>query len=275
MNDLGLDPSDILDWFEQQSNGNHELVILSDEVAANLPNRMPVAVRRCYISDDLLEERASKLGLGFEEVIAAVLPDPGSVMAGDFAEILVFIYHAARHTPLQVFGPKKWRLKQDRTKPCPHSDVVQFILPHWPESSADDVLLCSEVKCKSTPGRFRPVAKAIEGCKEDQASRLARTLVWLRQRAILTDSAGSDLQILDRFIQSDKHPRAQKCFEAVAVVSSSLLGEALEDVPSPREDGYVVIIISVPELHKWYNEVYDFASRDCATEVDLSGAIAT
>ena len=77
-------------------------------------------------------------------------------MAGDFGEILVFLYHAAEEHPMAVIGPKKWRLKQDRTKPTPYLDVVHFVVPTWPDSSEHDCLVCSEVKTKSTAGSRLP-----------------------------------------------------------------------------------------------------------------------
>lgn len=274
MDELGLDPAEVKKWFQQQFTETCELVSLSEEAAASLSAILPVPVRRCYISDALLETRATALGLRRDEVINAALPDPGAVMAGDFGEIIVFIYHGARNAPLAVSGPKKWRLKQDRTKPCPHSDVVQFILPNWPDPSAEDQLLCSEVKCKSTPGAFRPVLRAIEGCMEDRTSRLAKTLVWLRDRAILTDAAGSDIAVLNRFIQADSHPPARKRFEAVAVVCTRFLGEALEDVPSPRDPAYDVVIMTVPDLHTRYNEVFAAVAGTGAT-IEPAEVIAT
>ena len=81
-------------------------------------------------------------------------------MAGDFGEILVMLYHAALEQPTEILGPKKWRLKQDRTKPAPYSDVVHFVVPSWPQSSDQDRILCSEVKTKSTAGNsvLAPVA---------------------------------------------------------------------------------------------------------------------
>jgi hypothetical protein len=48
-----------------------------------------VAVRRCYITDGFLDERVKATGRTKAEIVAAVLPDAGSTMSGDFGEILV------------------------------------------------------------------------------------------------------------------------------------------------------------------------------------------
>jgi hypothetical protein len=123
-------------------------------------------------------------------------------MAGDFGEILVYAYQAAKAVPPITIGPKKWRLKHDRTRPAPCADVVHFILPTWPISSAQDELLWAEVKWKSTSGSFNPIQAAITGCIKDRTSRLSRTLQWLKERA-LTENLG-DVQIahLNRFINA-------------------------------------------------------------------------
>lgn len=95
------------------------------------------------------------------EIVSSVLPDRGSVMAGDFGEILTSIFQAASLYPLEVLDPKKWRLKQDRNQPAPHSDVVQLVVPDWPTATSADRVICSEVKTKSTDGRSTPVASAV------------------------------------------------------------------------------------------------------------------
>jgi len=105
------------------------LVQVDAEHAAAWSEVLGVAVRRCYLSDEMILARSEDQGVTPEEIIAAALPDAGATMSGDFGEILVYFYQASRELPKEVIGPRKWRLKQDRTKPAPHSDVVQFVLP--------------------------------------------------------------------------------------------------------------------------------------------------
>ncbi|MBM4291364.1 MAG: DUF1837 domain-containing protein, partial [Deltaproteobacteria bacterium] len=101
--------------------------------------------------------------------------EPGATMAGDFGEILVYLYQSVRELPVEALGVKKWRLKQDRTKPAPHSDVVHFVLPSWPMPSDKDVLLCSEVKTKSTDGDSTPIQSAIADSEKDRKSLFRRS----------------------------------------------------------------------------------------------------
>jgi len=192
MNELGLDANQALSWFLHESNDPYVLVRVSAENANGWTVALRDAVRRCYLTDALLESQAlaleDELQGTFETRQAAIinskLPDPSATRAGDFGEILVYAYQAARALPRATIGPKKWRLKQDRTKPAPCSDVVHFILPTWPAASDQDEVLCAEVKMKSTAGAATPIQDAIADCAKDRTSRLSRTLQWLKERAL-------------------------------------------------------------------------------------------
>ncbi len=263
--DLGFDFAHAAPWFAHAKSSPYVLVRVSDEHAKSWADSLGLAVRRCYVSDSVVNARVIELGVDESEIIAARLPDPGATMAGDFGEILVYFYQGANELPAAALGPKKWRLKQDRTKPAPHSDVVHFVLPSWPKPSANDVLLCSEVKTKSTDGDSTPIQSAIQDCAKDRASRLLRTLVWLRERA-LGESLG-DVQIahLERFINATEHPAATKRFHAVAVVCKSLLEEELENAPSTVSPEYTVVVIAVPDLKNTYSAVFHAAKEAVPT----------
>nr|WP_255207952.1 Hachiman antiphage defense system protein HamA [Myxococcus sp. AM009] len=222
-----------------------------------MPTGAAIAVRRCYVTDQLLVERASQLGVPQSEVLATKIPDPGSTMAGDFGEILVLLLQATLLNPIAAVAPKKWRLKQDRTKPAPHSDVLHFVLPHWPRASAEDVIICSEVKTKSTDGGSTPIASALKDSEKDRTSRLAKTLVWLRERAIGGDQCGVHLKQLNRFIEAVDAPPAERRFNAVAVVCSNLLDGELAAVPPVVPVGHKLLIVSVHDLKCTYEAVFE------------------
>lgn len=257
MQDLGVDIGAIAQWFADEHQSPYVLVRVSDEHAAAWADVLGVPVRRCYIDDALLDARVAATGRPKSELVAAKLPDRGSTMAGDFGEILVFLYHTAVEPGVVRIGPKKWRLKQDRTKPAPYSDVVHFVLPDWPESSADDRILCSEVKTKSTAGNSSPVSSAVADCEKDRTSRLAKTLVWLKERALHEDLGTTTVAHLERFTKATDHPEAQKQFRAVAVVCASLVDDELEDAPEEEPTDHTVVVIAVPELKQRYEDVFD------------------
>ncbi len=235
------------------------LVEIDAEQAATLAGQLGVPVRRCYIGDGALRDRIARTSSSAQAIIGAKLPERGSTMAGDFGEILTALFQAAREHPGEVLDPKKWRLKQDRTKPAPGSDVVQLILPHWPHPSDEDRVICSEVKTKSTQGKWKPVAAAIEDSTKDSSRRFVKTLNWLKERALDTGLSTVSVEQLDRFIRVIDYPAAQREFRAVVVITAALVEAELEGVEAPPADERSLIVISVPDLKANYESVYDAA----------------
>jgi hypothetical protein len=265
MIDLGVDVASILPWFQREQEFPFVLIRVSAEHASHWADVLYPALRRCYVADDALEQNAQRTGRPKTELLAASFPDPGSTMAGDFGEILVYLYHAAQQYPAAIIGPKKWRLKQDRTKPAPYSDVIHLIVPSWPQATENDSLLCSEVKTKSTNGGSSPITAAIADCEKDRTSRLAKTLVWLRERALGEDLGSITIAHLDRFINATDYPPAKKNFQAVAVICSSLTNNELLDAPEETPSNCTVVVISVPDLKQLYEAVFN-AARATVTE---------
>jgi hypothetical protein len=257
MRDLVLDIDELSASFPQEVDSPFVLVRVPEEEADAWLRRLAVGIRRCYASDDFLVDRAALARVSQAEVLASLMPDRGAVMAGDFGEILVFIYQGTSEHPTAVIGPKKWRLKQDRLKPAPYSDVVQFIVPAWPDPSGEDRILCSEVKTKSTDGDSTPIASAIADCEKDRVGRLAKTLVWLKERAIGEDLGSTSIAHIDRFIEATDHPPAQKQFRAVAVICSTLLDGELASAPDVGSADYTLLVMAVPDLKQRYEALFD------------------
>lgn len=257
-NDLGFSFHATAGWFCTVKQPTHVFVSLIPAHAAALPAALGMAIRRCYISDDKVSTQAI-LYPPATKVIAAALPDPGSVMAGEFGEILAYFYQGTTVLPAAAVGLRRWHLKQDRNKAAPYSDVVHLVMPNWPAASAKDTVLCSEVKAKSTKSKFEPIKKAIEGCETDRTSRLAGTLVWLRERAITGATEGASVSQLSRFIETAGLPSPIKKFQAVAVVCESLVTAELANVPPKASPDYEVVVISVPKLKTTYEAAYTHA----------------
>jgi hypothetical protein len=224
-------------------------------------SNLAAPIRRCYITDQRIESESSRTGRPPSEIVAAALPDPGSTMAGDFGEILTFLYQSTRLYPAEAVSPKKWRLKEDRNRPAPKSDVIHLLLPSWPQASDRDALICSEAKLKSTAGASNPIDDAISDSQKDRASRLAKTLVWLRDRATLEDIGGVTLDQLNRFIDLTAHPAPEKQFYAVAVICGALLDEELRHAPADAPPYCSLVVITAPNLKEIYASAYE-ATRD-------------
>ncbi len=272
--DLGFDFSSAIPWFPHHLKHPYVLVRVSDEHAKSWADALGLTVRRCYVSDSVIITRAKELCVDMANIIAARMPDAGSTMAGDFGEILVYLYQSAKELPIVAFGPKKWRLKQDRTKPAPHSDVLHFILPSWPQASDRDELICSEVKTKSTKSKFNPINDAIADGAKDRLSRLVRTLIWLRERALIESLGDVSIAHLERFINVTEHPEAKKRFQAVAVVCNSLVDVELQNAPTSVASDFSVIVVSVPDLKMTYSAVFDAAKKAFAQDLSQKCAPA-
>ncbi|HCG6867304.1 TPA: DUF1837 domain-containing protein [Vibrio parahaemolyticus] len=263
MDELGFDFNDAAAWFHHQQNEPFALVKLTEEQVNQLIDRAGVAVRRCYISDQKIIDASNMSGLPKEQVLASRLPSPGSTMAGDFGEILGYFYQSTKELPGFAIGVKKWRLKQDRTKPAPKSDVVHFVMPHRPQASGEDSLLCAEVKVKSTSGSSTPITSAIEDSGKDQTSRLASTLVWLRERAITEPEQLGDVDIplLNRFINLVDHPPIDRRFHAIAVICEGLVDQELIVAPDEVDPNFSLLVIVVPHLKETYESLFSSLSN--------------
>jgi hypothetical protein len=121
------------------------------------------------------------------------------------------------------------------------------------------------VKTKATNGASKPISTAIAGCQKDRLSRLARTLVWLRERALAEDLGVTTLAHLKRFIEATDYPPSKKEFFAIAVICSSLVDAEVSDAPTALPTDYTVVIISVPELKRIYTSVFDAVRESVAT----------
>lgn len=260
MNDLGLELEQVRTWFPHEQEAPYVLIRVSPENAASWAGLLGLPVRRCYITDSLLQQSAATRGVPEPDIIAARLPDPGAIMSGDFGEIVVYLYQGAQVFPAIALGATKWRLKEGRNRPTPLSDIVHLVLHSWPTPSEHDTILCSEVKAKATIGAYAPIKEAIKDVTKNPTSRLARTLTWLRERALTDDLGDLQLAHLERFINATEHPEAKRHFRAVAVVCSRLLEAELVDAPSAANPEYTVVVIAVPDLRATYTSVFAAAA---------------
>lgn len=257
MRELGLDLAAIRPMFVTVQEIPYALFEVPAGRAEQIANELAVPVRRYYVSDAVLETRHAKTAIPKRRLVQAKLPDRGPVMSGDFGELLAAIFQAAQEYPTEVVDPKKLRLKQDRRHPAPYSDVVQFILPHWPSSSAEDRLLCAEVKTKATNGQSTPITSAMADSKKDRDGRLVKTLAWLRERAMHEDLGTATIEQIERFIKATDHPPAAREFRAFAVICSSLIEAETAGFAPPPAAECALFVISVPDMKRNYEALYE------------------
>lgn len=248
-------PDDAIDVRCHALNSQH-IEALKGYLASALPE--------CYVTHKHLKCRAEETGLDISEILTNKLPGRGSVMSGDFGEILTLFFLnsecKARTVPI-----KKWRYKQDRTKAAPHSDVVILYRKHNKKKvSKEDFVVCAEAKQKATNSAFDPIGSAIDGYQKDRNGRLARTLVWLKEKAI--DIEEKDfIDYIKRFTDLTK-VEYSKYFKATAIIDLNLLDDELTheiDVPEQNED-FEVIVLGIPDLKQFYETVFDRCVTECS-----------
>ena len=200
--------------------------------ATTLENYLVDSFPECYITKENVSLRAAQTGLSASQILANKFPDLGSVMSGDFGEIITLFFLSSERD--EVTTPvKKWRYKQDRRKAAPHSDVIILHRLDIAAPSVNDFIICAEAKQKATPSNtYIPIVDAIEGYEKDKTGRLGRTLVWLREKAIDQDSQ-EDIKFLDRFTV-DPTIEYLKKFKAVAIIDRALLDEEITRQINPN-----------------------------------------
>lgn len=219
----------------------------------------------CYASKTHIKNRARSTGKSAREIIANRLPDPGSVMSGDFGEITTMFFLASERVEATL-PVKKWHYKQDRTKAAPLTDVIIIYRADADKPTKDDFVICAETKQKATASAFDPISQAVEGFRKDSTGRLARTLTWLREKAI-DQEAPERIALIERFT-SELATEYGKFFKAVAVVDRSLLNDELtRQVDLPKQDtSFEVIVLGISDLKTLYERVFQRAQAEINLE---------
>jgi hypothetical protein len=219
--------------------------------------QLPLKFRRCYIADSTLEEQLRDPELTRTELFDAYLPDKGSIMAGEFGEILSYHLLKSIYLPIQLSGPLKWRFKPDAKRAVQYTDVVLYHLADPNAPSIDDLLIAAESKVKSTKTDKHPIQDAIDGSADDRTHRLAVTLAWLRRRAIKTNNQVRR-KIYDRFIKISAYGSYNRHFKAIALVDHDLLDQELSKGIDTAQcfEKTEILVVSIPDLQKLYECVY-------------------
>jgi len=238
----------------------HRRVVMSQVHMSAVSDTLGIAIRRSYISDEQVRKRQVETGHTAATIVASKLPDPGSTMSGDFGEILTAILQASREHPTTVLDSKKWRLKPDRNKPVQGADVVQMVFSDWPRHSAEDRLICCEVKTKATSGSSQPLRTALEDSRKDSDGRIAKTLVWLREKSIDPGLGSISHDQISRFINTTDEPLAHRDFHAVVVLSEDLVDAETLGISDYDISGRTLTVVSVPDLKQTYEEAYQIAA---------------
>ena len=254
---------DVRSWFQEYEKPDDcvdvRAHILAEAKIGHLETFMISRIPSCYISEGGLVEQMSKTGLSAPDILKNKLPDTGAVMAGDFGEVLTLFYLGSER-PEIIQKVMKWRFKQDRTKAAPHSDVVILHRSDLQKASTNDFVICAEAKLKSTKSTFSPIEKSIEGYNLDKTGRLARTLVWLKEKEIEYGDAKS-VAYITRFSDDLLDTAFNKYYRAVVIIDREYIDEELDkllDLPA-QSDEFEIIVLGISDLKALYEKSFEHA----------------
>jgi len=222
--------------------------LLEDFLVANIPN--------CYITDQNIAARMVDTGLSASQILQNQVPDRGSVMAGDFGEVTTLFFLGSERDET-INNIMKWQYKQDRNKAAPHSDVVILYRENSKKTSVNDFVICAEAKLKSTKSNFSPIERSIEGYKSDKTGRLARTLVWLKEKEINHGNADS-IAFVERFTDKHLDTEYSKYFRAVGIIDRAFIDDELSkaiELPDQSED-FEIIVLGISNLKDLYERTF-------------------
>lgn len=241
-------------------------LVLEDGNAKLVEDFLVRSLPWCYTTKTHLRRRVERTGREPSEILANRLPDPGSVMSGDFGEITTMFFLSSERKESTTLI-KKWRYKENREKAAPLSDIVILYREAPERASKRDFVICAEAKQKATKSKeYVPIAQAVEGFEKDRTGRLARTIAWLREKAIDQEEPEM-ISLIERFAL-ELDTEYAKYFKAVAVVDRALLDEELtREIDLPQQNSsFEVIVLGINDLKKLYGRVFQRAQAEVTIE---------
>ena len=222
----------------------------------DLIKEFPTAMRNCYVEDSAIQ-RATTTSVDSKTVIKTYIPTKPHIKSGEFGEILSFYMLLEKYLPIKLTGVKKWFLKPDKNKAAFYTDVVLYSCGDTP--SPQDLLVSAEVKAKVVRKNNNRIQDAVVGAEEDFVSRLADTLVVLRDKSLQKGDAKTVKEV-ERFIESveDNNGTYQKHIKAVLLIDSNLCDDEMkkEVVRKEKIDNFEIIVLCIEKLREVYGAIY-------------------
>lgn len=238
-----------------------------------------IPFREAYIEGGKLDHIVSHFPTTRKEAISKRLPRKGSVMSGDFGEILSFYLACQIWSPSVNVMPMKWRFKDSKKDASKYTDVVLFELHDADNPSVDDAMFTYEVKTCATglgDGTYKvhvkpsyknykdgklecTIIEAVFDASKDAVERAAETIPYLLTRC--EDEDLYDLyKKIYRFRVAEK-TTYKKEYNAVAIIDSSTLPKQMTRVPGDLLTVHTnvknVYCIPMNQLQSVYERVYD------------------
>lgn len=167
---------------------------------------LTVTLRGCFVEDQVLKDLAKKKGKTESEILKEdIIPDDGSVVSGDFCEIL-YARILERVLPIKFFDTR-WHHKFHKNELIPGSDLLGSVTkdknPH-----PEDELVVLESKAAFSQKNKELVQNAFNSMKKDYLGRAGISLFAIMKRRTIAN-AGADTSDIERFVNRQKYPEFQ------------------------------------------------------------------
>jgi hypothetical protein len=209
--------------------------------------------RKYYILDSELAEKSEEIGIGKSEFLEQyVLPSVGKIKSGDFGEIFscFFVKEHYAQKGFILVCPRKFIWKMDRDKAMPFTDVVGFYREDIAKASSNDFIVSVESKMKATYSPANRIQEAIDGAQTDRTTRLAKTLIWLKQKYAREGNVEMH-KFTVRYSDPVYQGTYNKIYKAFTIVDSKFEKTEIER-PVNNNDGITIIVISMDNLKNIY-----------------------
>lgn len=180
-----------------------------------------------YIDDDEIKLRMQKTKKNFPEIISTCIPDVSNIMSCEFGEIIstellekTFIKENNQYL---IYNPKKLRWKEDRNKAAHKTDVVLI-----GKQKDSYFIISGEVKTKASESNFNPVMDMLDGLREDNLSRLTKSIYWIKEKEVRFGKK-DDVDLIESVVDQIKNNiKIEKKYHGIVVLDSSLLEDELK-----------------------------------------------
>lgn len=247
--------------FDTDSKDDISLYRLKPSNREELLESLPDKFRICYVSDVELERLSKANGVTQGEFMQHYLPDKGNVMSGDFGEFLSYYLtkDLCADKKSRIAGPKKWRWKQDRNKPAPHTDILLFKIRDRKSktNNPNDEVIAVESKMKSVKKKdYSPIQNAVDGAKTDKLSRMAKSLDWYFDQ-YAKDGKPKLKELVNRYRFPDEFGSYKKSFKAIAIIDETLFEDEISKAITDMDDEIDIWAVSISDLKNAYETVFE------------------
>jgi hypothetical protein len=248
-----VDDIDVLRFFSYIEKNGFQMYKLNISDTECFLNSITEEFRKCYILDKDLAEKSVKEGISKKEFLEQyILPSVGKIKSGDFGEILscFFVKEHYNQKDFILVCPRKLIWKIDRDKAMPFTDAVGFYREDTARTSGKDFVVSVESKMKATRSSVNKIQEAIDGAQKDKTTRLAKTLVWLKQKYAREGNTQ-----MSKFIERYSDPVAlgtfSKIYKAFVILDSKFEPSEIRQSMNNNE-GIIMIVVVMNNLKDIY-----------------------